>query len=650
VAIPVRFPFVGSARADTEHAGAEGKSDVPTPDTSSMTIHRCVQIGCGSRAQTHVGALSDSDRFELAAVCDLDRERAAETADRFDIEGVHTDLHEAVTSAAPAHVSVVTPPSVRLSVVTGVLDHDVDSVLLEKPLANSLEEAQAITDALAEAEVRGTVCHQTPWSDELRALASWMDDDRIGDLRRLVATTKHGLAAQGTHLIHSLNWLVGRRPTEVRAFASGESGLAPGGHVEPDDAVFELTYGGALRAFLHEGVSAPDEPAQADTFSLEYRIDAAGTRGTMGMVLGDHAQLVTGAVGSGDGDAAAEHVEARPFDEDAYMTRGLYDRLGAVLAGEVEDHPADVRSALAAQRVVDAAMRSAVERRAVGPAETPPTAALGQSSPERLRRRLVARRPLVVSSLLYHDTTFETAVQQLSRLGVSAVDLWSMPAFAEHLDPASPEDARETLDAHGIDVPVVSVYDSDPVEERLRAAAAVGAEAVVMGGRSPDRPETWEPETTRSHLDLAADLGLTLAFENHLDSLETVGEMESLLDALDHPAAGICLAPPHLVAAGGDPVEALARLGDAVEVAYVWDTEPGVTPETADEIWWDRADSQVPGGGGSLDVEAYLDAAAEHAPGAEWVLCYHGTEDWGLDRIGQSVARGARVVEHRRPS
>jgi UDP-3-O-[3-hydroxymyristoyl] glucosamine N-acyltransferase len=154
-----------------------------------MTTHRCVQIGCGSRAQTHVGALSDSDRFELAAVCDLDRERAAETADRFDIEGVHTDLHEAVTSAAPAHVSVVTPPSVRLSVVTGVLDHDVDSVLLEKPLANSLEEAQAITDALAETEVRGTVCHQTPWSDELRALgcrvmvghSCVINDSTVGD-------------------------------------------------------------------------------------------------------------------------------------------------------------------------------------------------------------------------------------------------------------------------------------------------------------------------------------------------------------------------------------------------------------------------------------------------------------------------------------
>jgi sugar phosphate isomerase/epimerase len=250
---------------------------------------------------------------------------------------------------------------------------------------------------------------------------------------------------------------------------------------------------------------------------------------------------------------------------------------------------------------------------------------------------------------VYHDFPLDTALEELSRVGTSAVDLWSMPAFAEHLEPANAAETRERLDAYGFDVPVVSVYDSDPVEDRLRAAAEIGAGTVVMGGRTPDRPETWNPETTREHLDLAADLDLTLAFENHLDTLETVGEMESLLSALDHPAAGICLAPPHLVAAGGDPVDALVRLGDAVEVAYLWDTEPGVTPETADEVWWNRADSQVPGGGGALDVGAYLDAAAEHSPGAEWVLCYHGTGDWEVERVTQSVGRGTRFVEDRRP-
>ena len=49
-------------------------------------------------------------------------------------------------------------------------------------------------------------------------------------------------------------------------------------------------------------------------------------------------------------------------------------------------------------------------------------------------------------------------------------------------------------------------------------------------------------------------------------------------------------------------------------------------------------------------IGAYLDAAAEHAPGAEWVLCYHGTEDWDLERVTQSVGRGTRFVEDRRPS
>ena len=621
-----------------------------------MVTHRVVQIGCGRRAQTHAKALSDSDQFDLLAVCDLDASRARETADRFGVNGVHTDLHDAIEAVDPEHVSIITPPPVRLSVVTEVLEHDVSSILLEKPLANYLEEAIAIEDALSTADVRGTVCHQKIWGDDLRALSTWVSEDRIGELRRIVATTKHGLAAQGTHLIHALNWLVGHEPTEVRAFAAGHDGLAPEDHVEPDDAVVELTYGDTLAAFLHEGVSAPDEPAQAETFSLEYRIDVIGTQGTAGMVLGDHARLVSGDSSAHyrhDTDserATVEYVDARPFDEHAYMTRGLYDRLGAVLAGAADHHPSDIESALAAHRVIDAAQRSALEHRAVAPREVPPTTSLGLSTPERLRRRLAARRPLVCSSLMYHEHSLETMLLELSQLGVSAIDLWSVPAFAEHLDPSALQTARDALDTYAMDIPVVSVYDSEPIEDRLRAAAAIGAETVVMGGRTPDRPETWDPTVIGEHLDLAADLGLTIAFENHLHTLETVDEMESLLDALDHRAAGICLAPPHLIAAGGDPIEALARLGDAIDVAYLWDTEPGVTAETADEIWWDRAESQVPGGGGALDIRAYLTALVDHAPGAEWVLCYHGTENWEVDRISQSVSRGMRIVEKRRPA
>jgi len=205
------------------------------------------------------------------------------------------------------------------------------------------------------------------------------------------------------------------------------------------------------------------------------------------------------------------------------------------------------------------------------------------------------------------------------------------------------------LDARAIEAPVVSVYDDEPVVPKLELAAELGADSVVMGGRSPERPDQWDLEQTREWLDAAHERGLTLAFENHLDSLETVDEMESLLDELDHPAAGICLAPPHLHVAGGSVEDAITRLNDDIEVFYLWDTEPGVTRETAGEMWYDRADSQVPGGGGAVDFERALDLAVEYCPDTHWVLCCHGTGAWDQDRVEQWIARALRFLEARRP-
>jgi predicted dehydrogenase/sugar phosphate isomerase/epimerase len=609
-----------------------------------MAPSAAVLVGCGSRGQAHARALADSDRFELAAVCDLDAERARETAETFGIDDWYADLDEAASTVDPAHVSTVTPPTIRASIVADVLAHDVGSVLVEKPPANTLDELEEIEALADDADARVTVCYETLWAEEIRAVREWLREGRLGDVRRLVGTTKGGLAGQGSHFLHMLDWLRGTTPETVRAFAEGHRSLDPGrnaqvpDHSEPHDTVLELDYGDE-RAFCHFGKEAPDEPAQAGTYWLEYRLDVVGTGGHASFVHGDHAQATFA-------DGTTEHVDARDFDAGAYMTRGLYDALGAVLDGERADHPADLDSALAAARTADAAMRSAKRGRAIPPARSPPP---GPTTNERLRRSLAARTPVTVSTLMFGERDRETTLSALADAGVEAVDLWGMSMFADHVDPGDPAAVRADLDRYGLECPVVSVFDDPPVGEKLDVAAAVGAETVVMGGHTPDRPETFDADELETWLDRAAGNDLTLAFENHLDTLETVDEMASLLEALDHEAAGICLAPTHLRLAGGRVEEALSRLGEDVAVVFLWVVEPGLDRGDADAFWWERADSQVPGGGGGVDFEHLLDLTVEHCPEAHWTMCYHGTEEWSTERIRESVARGVRYVEARRP-
>ncbi len=607
-----------------------------------MDSHPCVLVGCGNRAQVHAQALTQSDRFELVAACDVVPEKAERTAETFAIPATYTDVATAIREEAPAHVSVITKPNARIPLVPEVIGMDTPSVLIEKPVANTLDDVRRIAEAAATTDTRVTVCHQKPWADELVALKEWIDDGRLGEITRCVATTKLGLAGQGTHFIHTLNWLLDAKPALVHGWAHDPEPLdVDADHAEPGVTLYELTYPDDTRAFLHQGIDAPDVPEQ-DPISLNYKLDITGSDGRAEFILGHHARGVFR-----DGE---ERVPARDFDENAYMTQGLYDDLGATLSGEIDSHPSDLESAVLAHRVIDAVLRSAVEHRPIAPGENPP--AIGTTTVDRVGRILASRTPVIVSSLMYGDRDRETMLASLAEMGVHHVDLWATEMFVDH-HVGGPEDTieavKENLDRYDMSAPVVSIYDDEPVVEKLELASAVGAHTAVMSGRSPTRPETWDRDALDRWLDAADNLGITLAFENHLDTLETIDEMQALLETLDHPAAGICLAPPHLWVAGERVTEAVSTLGDDIEVLYLWDMEPGTTRDGVDEIWWNRADSQVPGGGGAVDFTRYLASAIEHCPHAQWVLCYHGTEEWDQDRIEESIARGRRYVEARRP-
>lgn len=174
--------------------------------------------------------------------------------------------------------------------------------------AEALSTGERVVDAAADVDTRVVVCHQKPFAEELQALASWIADGRLGEMTRLVGTTKLGRLGQGTHFVHTTNWLLDLTPDSVVGWAHGPGGLdpEPGGHAQPEDAVYELTSPDDTRGFVHNGRAAPDVPEQAGARHLGYRLDVVGTDGPAEYVPGHHAEGIFT-----DGH---ERVEARPVD------------------------------------------------------------------------------------------------------------------------------------------------------------------------------------------------------------------------------------------------------------------------------------------------------------------------------------------------
>src|SRR5436305_820464 len=111
-------------------------------------------VGCGGVSEMHFeGFARHPERVRVAAVCDPDAARARAAAERWGIPAVFSTLEEMIQEAGWEVAVVCTPTPVREAVVT-TLAAAGKHALVEKPLADSCEEARRMVAACREAGVR----------------------------------------------------------------------------------------------------------------------------------------------------------------------------------------------------------------------------------------------------------------------------------------------------------------------------------------------------------------------------------------------------------------------------------------------------------------------------------------------------------------
>ncbi len=135
-------------------------------------------IGAGWMAQEHRRVLGSLDGVSLAAVCDVERERAEDLA-RGTGARVYTDWRDLLDREDLAALTVAIPPLAHRDPAVEALTRGLP-VYLEKPIARTLDDAAAIVEAAGHS---GTVCavgyqwHALDVLDDLREL---LEDEQIG--------------------------------------------------------------------------------------------------------------------------------------------------------------------------------------------------------------------------------------------------------------------------------------------------------------------------------------------------------------------------------------------------------------------------------------------------------------------------------------
>ncbi len=255
---------------------------------------------------------------------------------------------------------------------------------------------------------------------------------------------------------------------------------------------------------------------------------------------------------------------------------------------------------------------------------------------------------LGVSSLLFAGYDRGTMLEALRAIGILAVDLWSIPGWAEHvrLDSDDPAAIVGELQPKGLRPCALSLYTSDP--ERLRRgvefAAKLGAPMVVNGivGRDWDEFATF----LRPALDAAAQTGVRLAIENHTDTLlDSSDRIAEFCRRFPADLVGIAFAPPHAWVVGERPNELVHQFADRFLLVYLWD----VAPQNRGLAWWRKywhafPEAQFPGKG-VLDFIAFADALRVTGCRAQQVICLHGTESWSVEQLQRHLQQATAFLE-----
>jgi UDP-N-acetyl-2-amino-2-deoxyglucuronate dehydrogenase len=144
-------------------------------------------IGCGRISPKHCEALTKVHGARLVAVCDLIPERAKATGAQWGVPW-YTSYETMMREIRPAIANVCTESGNHARVAIDVMRRFGCSVIVEKPMALLLSDADAMIQTSQEAGVRLFIVKQNRFNAPVQLLKSALDDGRFG--RVLMVTSR----------------------------------------------------------------------------------------------------------------------------------------------------------------------------------------------------------------------------------------------------------------------------------------------------------------------------------------------------------------------------------------------------------------------------------------------------------------------------
>ena len=124
---------------------------------------RYALIGCGRIATNHMKAALNN-QLEIVAVCDILPEKMGELLDRHDLAKDasirrYTNYKQMLQEQKPELVSIATESGIHAEIALHCIDQGIN-VIIEKPMAMNMADADEIIRRSEEKGVKVSACHQ----------------------------------------------------------------------------------------------------------------------------------------------------------------------------------------------------------------------------------------------------------------------------------------------------------------------------------------------------------------------------------------------------------------------------------------------------------------------------------------------------------
>ena len=150
-------------------------------------------VGCGRVSPSHINAAAKNG-FEILAVCDIDNEHIddmfsrAEPIDSSKIRR-YSDFCEMYDKESPELVSIALPSSLHAEAAIEAIKRGIN-VIIEKPMAMSIKDADEIIRLSEVHNVKVSACHQNRFNIAVQEMRAALESGRFGKLSNGAITVR----------------------------------------------------------------------------------------------------------------------------------------------------------------------------------------------------------------------------------------------------------------------------------------------------------------------------------------------------------------------------------------------------------------------------------------------------------------------------